>query len=409
MDKFLRFTLVFLGTYLLLSIFLNPSQDTQEIQNRDDIEITLNESDPTIGNLVQVTLVNNTSEKISLGTGTPPEKLSFQKYDNGEWVRLSIDAKDDEFFLEPSVAHTFSYPENNTEFFDKIGKYRVSVALTLDGKEKNFVEDLEITSTGFWVGVWRIFVWKPIYNLLVACLNVTMLDLGWAIILLTLIVKLLLFIPTQKGMKSQRVMQKLQPELQRIKARNAGNQQKIAMESMELWKKNGVNPMGAMLPMLLQFPFLIALFYVIQEELEAHNDYFLYPFSFFQSLDFSAIQTNFLGLLELLTSPWEAGYIYLLLPVLIAIVQYFAMKLAFARMKKTNDENKKKNKNQPKPEGFMADFQNEFQKMNGVFIYLFPGMILIFSSTMPMGVGIYWLISTLFSIGQQYVVNKEVG
>jgi len=167
--------------------------------------------------------------------------------------------------------------------------------------------------------------------------------------------------------------------------------------------------MGAMIPMLLQFPFLIALFYVIKEELKANNDFFLYPLSFFQNIDFSTINTNFLGFMDLLTSPWNAGYEYLLLPVVIAIVQYFAMKLSFARMKKTNEENKKRNKNQPKPKGFMADFQNEFQKMNGVFIYLFPGMIILFSSTMPMGVGIYWLISTLFSIGQQYVVNKEVG
>ena len=405
MDKFLRFTLVFLGTYLLLSMFLNPIQNQQKIQEKDDIEITLHESDPTIGNLVQVTLLNTTNEKISLGAGTPPEKLSFEKRKNGEMVRLEIDNSTPETVLEPGIPQTFSYPKQNSEFFNEVGKYTISVHVG----EKTFQEDLEVTSAGFWVGAWRTFVWKPVYNLMVVCLNVTGMQLGWAIILLTLIVKLLLFVPTQKGMKSQRKMQKLQPELQRIKARNAGNQQKIAMESMELWKKHGVNPMGAMIPMLLQFPFLIALFYVIKEELKANNDFFLYPLSFFQNIDFSTINTNFLGFMDLLTSPWNAGYEYLLLPVVIAIVQYFAMKLSFARMKKTNEENKKRNKNQPKPKGFMADFQNEFQKMNGVFIYLFPGMIILFSSTMPMGVGIYWLISTLFSIGQQYVVNKEVG
>ncbi len=405
MDKFLRFTLVFLGTYLLLNMFLSPQQEDKEIQNRDDIEITLNDTDPTIGELVSVTLLNNTKENVSLGKGTPPEKLAFEKRENGETVRLSIDEHTQETILEPGVPLIFSYPKHNTEFFNEEGRYEISVSIG----EKTFQKDVTVESAGFWKTIWRVFVWKPIYNLLVACLNITALDLGWAIILLTLIVKIALFVPTQKGMKSQRKMQTLQPELQKIKSRNAGNQQKIAMESMELWKKHGVNPMGAMLPMLLQFPFLIALFYVIQEGLEANNYFFLYPVAFFQNIDFAEIQTNFFGIMDLRVSPWSEGYIYLLLPIVIAVVQYFAMKLSFARMKKTNEENKKNNKTQPKPEGFMADFQNEFQKMNGVFIYLFPGMILIFSSTMPMGVGIYWLISTTFSIGQQYVVNKEVG
>ncbi len=406
MDKFLRFSIVFLGTYLLLSLFMSPQQKEEDMTDRDDIEITLTDDNPTIGDLVEVTLQNNTDHEISLGKGTPPEHFSLLKYKNGEWIRLQIEEENPEnTILESHKSQKFSYEKENVEFFNKEGKYKVLV----DVDQKKFEADIEVESQGFWSTIWRTFFWKPIYNLLITLIHFLSMNLGWAIIALTLIVKMLLFIPTQKGMKSQRVMQKLQPELQKIRARNAENQQKIALESMELWKKHGVNPMGAMLPMLLQFPFLIALFYVIQKGLQEHERFFLYPVEFLQNFDYSQIQTFFLGFMDLLKSPWEAGYMYLLLPILIAIVQYFAMKLSFARMKKTNDENKKKNKGEPKPEGFMADFQNEFQKMNGVFIYLFPAMILIFSSTMPMGVGIYWLISTVFSIGQQYVVNKEVG
>lgn len=405
MDKFLRFTLIFLATYLLLSLFLSPETE-KEPQNLDDIEITLSDTHPTIGDLISVHLKNTTESDISLGVGTPPEKLSIQKYENGEWKRLDLDqnnAEPTETILKSKETLSFEYPEQNAEFFNETGKYKVEVRIG----EKEFFEDITLEEVGFWKTLWRVFFWKPVYNLLITSLQITAFNLGWAIILLTLIIKLILFVPTQKGMKSQRKMQTLQPELQKIKSRNAGNQQKIAMESMALWKKHDVNPLSSMLPILLQFPFLIALFHVVQEGLLAHNSYFLYPISFLQNFDFSQIQTIFLGVMNLLISPWQDKTM-LWLPVLIAIVQYFAMKLAFARMKEQKKKAPVKDKN-VKSGGFMEEFQNEFQKMNGVFLYLFPAMILIFSATMPAGVGIYWLISTLFSIGQQYVVNKEVG
>jgi YidC/Oxa1 family membrane protein insertase len=402
MEKFLRFTLVFFATYFLLSLFLSPAEEDNTPKN--DISITLSDENPTIGDLISVSVANNTDEQISLGKNIPPEKIIFQKYSNGEWESLHIQDNEEEVILNPHSQQTFEYPEQNTSFFTTEGKYRVSVKIG----EKNFEEDILIEEPGFWKTVWRVFFWKPVYNLMIACMNITALDLGWAIILVTIIIKLALFVPTQKGMKSQRKMQKLQPELKKIKLRNAGNQQKIAMESMELWKKHNVNPFSSILPILLQFPFLIALFYVVQNGLLPHNEFFLYPIEYLKNFDYHNVQTMFLGLIDLIQSPWQNKSM-LWLPVIIAITQYFAMKLSFARMEKAKKEQKKEKGNSEKTGGFMEDFQEEFQKMNGVFIYLFPAMILIFSAAMPAGVGIYWLVSTLFSIGQQYVVNREIG
>ncbi|HIQ56897.1 TPA: YidC/Oxa1 family membrane protein insertase, partial [Candidatus Gracilibacteria bacterium] len=112
------------------------------------------------------------------------------------------------------------------------------------------------------------------------------------------------------------------------------------------------------------------------------------------------------GVLELLKTPLE--YLPAIwLPVVVAIAQYFAMKLSFAKMKQQQDA-KKKDKNYKKPEGFMGEMQGEMQKMSGVFVYVLPVMILFFTMFLPLAVGVYWLISTLFSIGQQYAVNKMV-
>ena len=88
-------------------------------------------------------------------------------------------------------------------------------------------------------------------------------NLGWAIILLTLIIKLILLAPNQKALKAQKQMQKIQPQLDALKKKYANDQQKLAAETMEIWKKYKINPMSSCLPMLIQFPILIALFILL--------------------------------------------------------------------------------------------------------------------------------------------------
>ena len=119
-------------------------------------------------------------------------------------------------------------------------------------------------------------------------------------------------------MKAQRIMQKLQPELEKIKNKNAGNQQVIAMQTMELWKKHKVNPFSSIVPMLIQFPVLIALYYVIEGGLSEYQSFFLYDFTWFSNFEYADISYNFYGFLELLQTPLQ--YMSALwLPVVVAI------------------------------------------------------------------------------------------
>jgi len=400
----MRFLIIFLGTYLIL-LFVFP-QDEQKSEQKDDITIVVSNDEYTIGDLISVDITNNASTDINLGAGTPPEKIKIEKYENGELVSLNISDVSEKSILAVNETITLSYPRNNTEFFNTVGNYSVKVDVDIAGKEKHFQDTIVIEDAGIFKTIWRTFFWKPVYNLFIGFLDITSKNLGWTIILLTLFIKLLLFIPTQKGMKAQRVMQKLQPELEKIKLRNVGNQQAIAIQTMELWKKHKVNPFASIMPMLIQFPVLIALYYVIQGGLSEYQSFFLYDWTWFAGFDYSGIVYNFYGVLELLKTPLE--YLPAIwLPVVVAIAQYFAMKLSFAKMKQQQDA-KKKDKNYKKPEGFMGEMQGEMQKMSGVFVYVLPVMILFFTMFLPLAVGVYWLISTLFSIGQQYAVNKMV-
>ena len=400
----MRSLIIFFGTYLLL-IFLFPQEDNTKEQ-KEDVTIVVSDSEYTIGDLVNVAITNNTEADVNLGAGTPPEKIKIEKYKNGELVSLFIADTPDVTVLKAKETIILEYPKYNTKFFDTAGAYTVKLDVTIAEKEKHFQDTILIEDAGFFKTIWRTFFWKPVYNLFIGFLDITSKNLGWTIILLTLFIKLLLFIPTQKGMKAQRVMQKLQPELEKIKSKNAGNQQVIAMKTMELWKKYKVNPFASIVPMLIQFPVLIALYYVITGGLSEYQSFFLYDFTWFGNFEYTDISYNFYGFLELLQTPLQ--YMQALwLPVVVAIAQFFAMKLSFAKMKEQQEE-RKKDKNYKKPEGFLGDMQGEMQKMSGVFMYVLPVMILFFTMFLPLAVGVYWLISTLFSIGQQYAVNKIV-
>lgn len=395
MNSFFRFTLIFLVVYFGITLLFPASKDPNAPKN--DIDITVPASDVTIGNLVQITVKNNTNASISLGKGNPPENLILERYENGSWKRLTkIDETSAETILEANASKTFSFPEKNTEYFGTEGKYK---AIFQQG-EKQFFVDFSVSPPGVFKTLWRVLFWKPIYNALIFLIGISNHSLGISVILLTILVKLILLVPTQKAMKSQRKMQKLQPELTEIRTKYKNDQQKIAAESMALWKKHGVNPFSSILPILMQFPVLIALYYAVLNGLSSYNSYFLY--APLKDFDFHSIYSNFLGVMPLNLMPTQ-DYSLLWLPIVIALLQYVAMKLSFARAAKQK-------KNDPKKEdlGKNFDFASEMEKMNKVFIYLFPAMIGFFTAVTPAAVGLYWGISTIFAIGQQYFVNKEV-
>ncbi|MCA9370610.1 MAG: membrane protein insertase YidC [Candidatus Peregrinibacteria bacterium] len=272
--------------------------------------------------------------------------------------------------------------------FSTYGTYDVALPVVRQGPP------IETRFTYYEVGtmtqLFRTFISKPLLNGLVFIASMTPgYNLGVAIIILTLIVKLILFIPTQHAMEGQRKMQTVQPKMDALRAKYKDNPQRLQQETMKIWKEHGVNPWQSCLPMLIQFPILIGLFYTIRDgSVLALSQHLLY--SPYQHLTWS-FGTQFLGLDLMQPNVF-------IMPPLLMVMQFFQMKLSFAISKKK--EEKKGNK-----KGKEAMSQQEIQQR--VMLYGLPVMIGFFALKFPAAVSLYWGVSTVFAIGQQLFVNRR--
>ncbi len=246
----------------------------------------------------------------------------------------------------------------------------------------------QVIEPNSFIKLFRAIITKPFLNLLILVASILPdHNLGIGIIILTLLVKLLLFIPTQQALEGQKKMQLLQPKLEAVKKQYKDNPTKMQEETMRLWKEHKVNPLQSCLPILIQFPVLIGLFYVIRDNvnLSMSRD-LIYPV--YQHLSWT-FGTNFLGLDLTKPNVW-------IFPPLLVVLQFFQMKLSFMIA------DKKKEKQIVK-----AEAATGMETQQKVMLYVLPFMIGFFALKFPTAVALYWGISTLFAIGQQVIVNRE--
>ena len=115
------------------------------------------------------------------------------------------------------------------------------------------------------MAIWDTFIFNPILNSLIALSTYLGNNFGWAIIVLTVIVRLIMFPLTIRQTRSTKAMQSLQPKIQDLQKKYARNQQKLQQEMMKLYKEAGMNPLGCLWPMLIQLPIWIALYQSIMQ------------------------------------------------------------------------------------------------------------------------------------------------
>jgi YidC/Oxa1 family membrane protein insertase len=391
-QKLLNYALIVVITILFMQIFSGKNESNQVI-NRDDLQIVA-ESKIITGSVFSVVLQNNTAEVITLPNDCPSEPFAVTKYQNGSWTQRKAETKishctnGKDFVIQPHNKIAVSYQPWQGDIFTEVGKYRIEIPLG----DKTFLHEVEVQNVGFFGKIWETAIYRPIYNLLVFLTQLVNYSFGWGIVLLTIFLRLALFVPFQKSLKSQRKLQKIQPEIDAIKKKYEGNQQMVAMETMALMKKHKVSPLGSCLPILIQMPFVIAIFWVTRDGLGANT--FVYLYSFLVDFDFASVSTNFFGL-DLLAN---GGQFYFALPIFLAVSQFIQMKLAMHHSKKNKSAHKE-------GENPMAD---AMQSMTKVMPYILPIMIAFFSASMPAAVGIYWGTSTIFGIGQQFFVNRQI-
>ncbi len=205
---------------------------------------------------------------------------------------------------------------------------------------------------------WFTFLSKPFFKVLL-WLHSHIGNWGWAIILFTLLVKLVLFPLSYKGMMSMQKLKDLAPKMKELREKYKDDPAKLNMKMMEMYKKHGANPMGGCLPMLLQIPVFFALYRVL------------------------------LNADELQGAVWIHGWIdnlaaadpYYILPVLMGVSMWFQQRIT--------------------PNNFTDPMQEKIFKF---FPILMAGMFIIMP--FPSGLVLYWVVNNIFTIGQQYVINR---
>jgi len=234
------------------------------------------------------------------------------------------------------------------------------------------------------INIFNTVLYRPLFNFLVLIYNyLPGHDFGLAIIVLTLVIRLILYPSSVKSAKSQKALSELQPKIQEIKEKYKGEKEKQAKATMELYKKEKINPFGGCLPTLIQFPFLIALFLIFK--------------NFKDGLDFTklAVLYRFVPSPGIVEEPMFLGLINLAQPntvlaVLAGIFQFIQTKMIMSKTKKSGAKG--------------SDFSRMMQKQ---MVYFFPVITVFILLKLPAAIGFYWVVSSLFLITQQYFVLKK--
>ncbi len=229
-------------------------------------------------------------------------------------------------------------------------------------------------------------LYRPLFNLLIWLYNVIPgADIGFAIIALTLVVKLVLWPLTHASLKSQKALQDLQPKLDALKAEHKDDKEKLAKAMMSLYSTEKVNPLSSCLPILVQIPILIALYSVLSAGLHAESLSSLYGFVH----NPGTINEMFLGIVDL-------GESNVLLAILAGIFQYFQTRMLIA----SRPPKQVLGTSGAKDEEMLAS-------MNQAMLYMMPVMTTVIGASLPGGLTLYWVATNIISIAQQYVVFRH--
>lgn len=233
------------------------------------------------------------------------------------------------------------------------------------------------------VQTFNTILYQPLFNALVLLYEfLPGHDFGIAIIVLTILIRLLVFPLMAKSLKSQKTITELQPKIQDIQKKYKNDKERQTKEIMELYQREKINPFGGCLPVLIQLPILIALYRVFWRGLQPESLHFLYSFVPNPGL----INPFFLGVLNL-SQP------NLVLAVLTGVCQFFQSKTITPKRKKGE-----------KGGELAVQISEQVSKQ---MLYFFPIFTVILLLRLPAAVGLYWVVTVLFSILQQRLIYKS--
>lgn len=227
--------------------------------------------------------------------------------------------------------------------------------------------------------LFHLLLTQPLFNALVVLYKyVTFGDLGIAIILLTVIIRFILYPLFYKAMRSQSIMQKIQPEIAKIQKEYKSDREQQAIKMMALWKEHKVNPFASFGLIFVQLPILIAMYRVFLHGFAPETFQDLYPLLTAPE----TVNNISFGLLDLT----QQSTVVLILAV---AAQYLQSRLALPKIKE-------------------GETLSKAQLTSRRMVFIAPAITLIILMQFPAALGLYWLTTSLFSIMQQRIVNRQL-
>lgn len=258
------------------------------------------------------------------------------------------------FRNEKIIVPKLEYVDNTTALMDN-QEYSRKFQLFVGPKVQSEMETFTNSFPAAMDLGWFDFLAHPLLSLL-RWIQGYVINWGVAIIILTFIVRIVMFPLAFTGMKSMRRMSQLNPQIKAIREKYKNNKERMNKEIMQFYSKNKINPMGGCLPMVLQIPIFIALYQALLPAIELRHTPFMLWMTDLSAADYT-----------------------LVLPALMGVSMFFQTSLT--------------------PNPAMDPTQAKMMKW-------MPVMMVFFFLSMPSGLVLYWVISNMFSIVQQLFINR---
>lgn len=244
--------------------------------------------------------------------------------------------------------------------------------------------------------IFNLILFDPIFNALIFLYKYIG-DIGISIIALTIIIRFILYLPSRSSIKSQKALQDIQPKLQELQNKYKNNKEELGRQMINFYKQNKVNPFSSCLPLIIQLPILITLYRAFIAVAPPHVDPNTHIFVASQLQHLytplrdifvnTAINPKFLGIVDLALKH------NVILAVLAAGFQFWQSKMLMAKKPLIKDKG-------ARDESIAANVSTQMT-------YLLPLMTGYIAYQFPAGLGLYWVVSTIFSIVQQYFIFKK--
>lgn len=233
--------------------------------------------------------------------------------------------------------------------------------------------------------LWHIVFYQPIFNALIALYNtVAFGDIGIAIVILTLCVKIVLFPFSRQALASQKALAAIQPKIDAVKREHKDDKEALSRAIMGIYSEHKVNPAASCLPLVIQLPIFIALYQVLIAGLASRDLGSLYGFV----ANPGTINTTAFGFINLAAPS-------VMLALVAGIAQFFQAR-QMTHMQ------------QPaaRTAGASAKDETMLAMMNKQMLYVMPVMTVVIGISLPAGLSLYWCITNILTIAQQYILMR---